>query len=48
MTIVEVTDSHGGFEVITSRINATKLSSLLWVIAFISFFLSSISSLALF
>jgi len=42
MTIVEVTDSHGGFEVITSRIKATKLSSLLWVIGFIAFFLSSI------
>jgi len=42
MTIVEVTDSHGGFEVITSRIKATKLSSLLWIIAFITFFLSSI------
>jgi Na+/H+ antiporter NhaD/arsenite permease-like protein len=42
MTIVEVTDSHGGFEVITSRIKATKVSSLLWVIAFIAFFLSSI------
>jgi Na+/H+ antiporter NhaD/arsenite permease-like protein len=42
MTIVEVTDSHGGFEVITSRIKATKLSSLLWIIGFISFFLSAI------
>jgi Na+/H+ antiporter NhaD/arsenite permease-like protein len=42
MTIVEVVDSHGGFEIITSRIKATKLSSLLWIIAFISFFLSSI------
>ncbi|OGQ94341.1 MAG: sodium:proton antiporter [Deltaproteobacteria bacterium RIFOXYD12_FULL_57_12] len=42
MTIVEVTDAHGGFEVITSRIKATKLSSLLWVIGFITFFLSSI------
>lgn len=42
MTIVEVTDAHGGFEVITSRIKATKLSSLIWVIAFIAFFLSSI------
>jgi len=42
MTIVEVTDSHGGFEVITNQINATKLSSLLWVIAFITFFLSAI------
>jgi len=42
MTIVEVTDSHGGFEVITKRIRAKKLSSLLWVIGFITFFLSSI------
>ena len=42
MTIVEVTDSHGGFEVITNRIKATKLSSLLWIIGFIAFFLSSI------
>jgi Na+/H+ antiporter NhaD/arsenite permease-like protein len=42
MTIVEVVDSHGGFEVITSRIKATRLSSLLWIIAFISFFLSAI------
>jgi Na+/H+ antiporter NhaD/arsenite permease-like protein len=42
MTIVEVTDSHGGFEVITSRIKATELSTLLWIIGFIAFFLSSI------
>jgi Na+/H+ antiporter NhaD/arsenite permease-like protein len=42
MTIVEVTDAHGGFEVITSRIKATKLSSLIWVIGIITFFLSSI------
>jgi Na+/H+ antiporter NhaD/arsenite permease-like protein len=42
MTIVEVTDAHGGFEVITSRIKATKLSSLIWVIGVITFFLSSI------
>ncbi|MFZ2634144.1 MAG: sodium:proton antiporter NhaD [Desulfosalsimonadaceae bacterium] len=42
MTIVEVTDSHGGFDVITCRIKATKLSSLLWIIGFITFYLSSI------
>ncbi|MDP2156754.1 MAG: sodium:proton antiporter NhaD [Nitrospirota bacterium] len=42
MTIVEVTDAHGGFDVITSRIKATKLSSLLWIIGFITFYLSSI------
>jgi Na+/H+ antiporter NhaD/arsenite permease-like protein len=42
MTIVEVTDSHGGFEVITSRIKATKMTTLLWIIGFITFYLSSI------
>lgn len=42
MTIVEVTDSHGGFEVITSRIKAKKLTTLLWIISFITFYLSSI------
>lgn len=42
MTIVEVTDAHGGFEVITKRIKAQKLSTLLWIIGFITFFLSSI------
>ena len=42
MTIVEVTDSHGGFEIITSRIKARKLSGLLWIISFITFYLSSI------
>jgi Na+/H+ antiporter NhaD/arsenite permease-like protein len=42
MTIVEVTDSHGGFEVITSRIKAKKITSLLWIIGFITFYLSSI------
>ena len=42
MTIVEVTDSHGGFEVITSRIRTTKLRTLLWIIGFISFYLSAI------
>lgn len=42
MTIVEVTDAHGGFEVITSRIKASNLTSLLWIIGFITFFLSAI------
>jgi Na+/H+ antiporter NhaD/arsenite permease-like protein len=42
MTIVEVIDGHGGFEVITSRIKATSLTSLLWIIGFIAFYLSSI------
>ena len=42
MTIVEVVDAHNGFEVITARIKTTKLSTLMWMIGFVSFFLSSI------
>jgi hypothetical protein len=32
MTIVEVVDAHNGFEVITSRIKTSKLSTLLWLV----------------
>ena len=42
MTIVEVIDAHNGFEVITSRIKTTQLSSLMWMVGFVAFFLSSI------
>jgi len=42
MTIVEVVDAHNGFEVITSRIRTTKLTSLLWLVGFVTFFLSSV------
>jgi len=42
MTIVEVVDAHNGFEVITSRIKTARLSTLMWMVGFVSFFLSSI------
>ncbi len=42
MTIVEVVDAHNGFDVITSRIRTQKLSTLMWMVGFVSFFLSSI------
>lgn len=42
MTIVEVIDAHNGFEVITSRIKTTKLSSLMWLIGLVTFFMSPI------
>lgn len=42
MTIVEVVDAHNGFEVITSRIQTTRLSTLMWLIGFVTFFLSAI------
>jgi NhaD family Na+/H+ antiporter len=42
MTIVEVVDAHNGFEVITSRIKTKKLSTLMWMVGFVTFFLSAI------
>ena len=42
MTIVEVVDAHNGFEVITSRIKTNKLSTLMWLVGFVTFFLSAI------
>jgi Na+/H+ antiporter NhaD/arsenite permease-like protein len=42
MTIVEVIDAHDGFEVITSRISTTSQVRLIWLIGFVTFFLSAI------
>ncbi|MBF0353898.1 MAG: sodium:proton antiporter NhaD [Alphaproteobacteria bacterium] len=42
MTIVEVVDAHNGFEVITKRIRTSKLSTLMWFVSFVTFFLSAI------
>jgi Na+/H+ antiporter NhaD/arsenite permease-like protein len=42
MTIVEVVDAHNGFEVITTRIKTARLTTLLWQIGFVTFFLSAI------
>lgn len=42
MAIVEVVDAHNGFEVITSRIKTTQLTSLMWLIGVVTFFLSAI------
>ncbi len=42
MTIVEVVDAHNGFEVITTRIKTSKLSTLMWLVGFVTFFLSAI------
>lgn len=42
MAIVEVVDAHNGFDVITSRIKTTQLSSLMWLVGLVTFFLSSI------
>ncbi|WP_027555887.1 sodium:proton antiporter NhaD [Bradyrhizobium sp. Cp5.3] len=42
MTIVEVVDAHDGFEVITSRISTTSQVKLMWLVGFVTFFLSAI------
>lgn len=42
MTIVEVIDAHNGFEVITSIIRTRKQTTLMWIIGFVTFFLSAI------
>src|SRR5882757_6754227 len=42
MTIVEVIDAHNGFEVITSLIRTRKQVALMWLVGFVTFFLSAI------
>jgi Na+/H+ antiporter NhaD/arsenite permease-like protein len=42
MTIVELIDSHDGFNIITDRIVQTRKKSLVWIIGLITFFLSAI------
>ena len=42
MTIVDLIDSHGGFGVITSRITSRHKITLLWILAFITFFMSAV------
>lgn len=41
MTIVEMVDTYGGFEIITDRIHARSVTSLLWIIGLVTFFLSA-------
>lgn len=42
MTIVEVVDAHDGFDVITDKIKTKKKTTLLWLVGFVTFFLSAI------
>ncbi|SFP27924.1 Na+/H+ antiporter NhaD [Geopseudomonas sagittaria] len=42
MTIVELIDSHEGFRAITDRIQTRKRVHLLWIVGFITFFLSAV------
>jgi Na+/H+ antiporter NhaD/arsenite permease-like protein len=42
MTIVELVDAHEGFSLITRRISARHKLTLLWVVAWITFFVSAV------
>lgn len=42
MTIVEVIDAHDGFAIITARIRTRGLTGLLWIVSWVTFFLSAI------
>ncbi|HEX6225525.1 MAG TPA: sodium:proton antiporter NhaD [Chryseolinea sp.] len=42
MTIVELVDAHHGFRFITDRIKTENAKSLLWIICWVTFFLSSV------
>jgi Na+/H+ antiporter NhaD/arsenite permease-like protein len=42
MTIVAIIDANDGFSVITSRIKTSNIKVLLWIIAWLSFFLSAV------
>ena len=42
MTIVELIDVHGGFSVITERITTRKKRKLLWLLSFVTFFMSAV------
>lgn len=42
MTIVEVIDQHQGFTIVTDKINTKSKVKLIWVIGFITFFMSAV------
>lgn len=42
MTIVELIDAHEGFAIVTNRIRARKTVTLLWIVSWLTFFLSAV------
>jgi Na+/H+ antiporter NhaD/arsenite permease-like protein len=42
MTIVELVDAHDGFRFVTDRIKTTDAKKLLWIVCFVTFFLSAV------
>lgn len=41
MTIVEIVDQHQGFKIITDKITTTNRIKLLWILSFLTFFMSA-------
>lgn len=42
MTIVELIDAHDGFQLVSNRVHTTSKQKLVWIVGFITFFLSAI------
>jgi NhaD family Na+/H+ antiporter len=42
MVVVELVDAHGGFDLITNQITTANPKKLIWIIAIITFFMSSV------
>lgn len=42
MAVVEVIDAHNGFEVITSQTRTSNQTTLMWIVCFVTFFLSAV------
>lgn len=42
MTLVELIDSHKGFQCVTGALHTTSKRKMLWIIAFVTFFLSAV------
>ena len=41
MTLVELVDSHRGFKIVTDRIRTASKRKMMWIVAFVAFFLSA-------
>ena len=41
MALVELVDIHGGFDIITNRITTLNKTKLLWILSFVTFFMSA-------
>lgn len=41
MTLVEIVDAHGGFDIITNKITTLNKAKLLWILCLVTFFMSA-------